>query len=43
MEEPQDPPKKAKRQLTPEQLEKLAAAREKANAVRLRLRRCGRL
>lgn len=27
-------PKKAKRQLTPEQLEKLAAAREKANAVR---------
>ena len=27
MEEPQDPPKKAKRQLTPEQLEKLAAAR----------------
>ena len=34
MEEPQDPPKKAKRQLTPEQLEKLATAREKANAVR---------
>ena len=30
-----DPPqKKAKRQLTPEQLEKLAHAREKANAVR---------
>ena len=34
MEEPQETPKKAKRQLTPEQLEKLAAAREKANAVR---------
>ena len=34
MEESQEPPKKAKRQLTPEQLEKLAAAREKANAVR---------
>ena len=33
-ETPETIPKKAKRQLTPEQLEKLAAAREKANAVR---------
>eukprot|EP01051_Picozoa_sp_SAG22_P015388 SAG22_NODE_2001_length_3168_cov_24.284132_1_plen_170_part_00 len=33
-ETPETVPKKAKRQLTPEQLEKLAAAREKANAVR---------
>eukprot|EP01051_Picozoa_sp_SAG22_P010108 SAG22_NODE_888_length_6659_cov_13.876067_10_plen_175_part_00 len=33
-ETPETVPKKAKRQLTPEQLEKLATAREKANAVR---------
>eukprot|EP01051_Picozoa_sp_SAG22_P025325 SAG22_NODE_7452_length_738_cov_1.053208_1_plen_164_part_00 len=33
-ETPETIPKKAKRQLTPEQLEKLASAREKANAVR---------
>ena len=31
---PKSVPKKSKRQLTPEQLEKLASAREKANAVR---------